>query len=127
MFAKRFFFASAGLLCLMLAYHLGAVEARAQLQGIESAQFDGDAANLAIGGQLFSMASSGVAYSAALPEPGGVLASAGHDGSFRVLMTNGHSWEKLGAANEWRLVGTLLDQPTPTEKTSWGGLKARYR
>jgi len=33
MFAKRFFFVSAGLLCLALAYHFGAASATAQISG----------------------------------------------------------------------------------------------
>jgi hypothetical protein len=66
MLAKRFFFVSAGILCLALAYHLGAASARAQAPGnsaVGIAAFQGARVAIAANGDTYYLGAFGWAFS----------------------------------------------------------------
>lgn len=98
MFLKRFFFASASILMLALAYHLGATNAGAQAPGN--------------------------AVVAVVPPDGAGSVS----GNGAIVTANGDVYGcSNGFAPPYRFVGNVFSSATPTNTTSFGALKARYR
>ena len=96
--AKRFFYVCAGLLCLTLAYELGARNAIAQVGSPTS----GFAAYPVAGGSAFWILT-----------PNGDVYSSGWNFQYGV------------AGAEFK--GNIWGAPTPTQPETWGRLKARYR
>lgn len=97
--AKRFFYVCAGLLCLALAYHLGASNASAQY----GAQVTGYSCTNA--SAHFVMTANGDLYLLNATFPGGPLPTS--------------SPQLLG--NFW------AGAPTPVQQETFGSLKVRYR
>jgi len=129
MFAKRFFFICAGILCLALAYQLGVRNAGAQVPGQNLVGYVGPAASefAVVVDRVVYKAANGLPLQplAALPPvPGSspVLTFA----SDNALLANGDVYDWIGSG--WRYKGNVLGgAPTPTTEQSWGQLKARYR
>jgi len=101
MLAKQFFCVCAGILCLALAYHLGAVSATAQA-GSTVSGFAVQYATIQSSAYFAVMTPNGDIY-------GRGLSVEGADG---ILEYFGNFWS--GA-------------PTPATQETWGGVKARYR
>jgi hypothetical protein len=142
MVAKRFFYVCAGLLCLALAYHLGARSAAAFGSGISGPEISSEnnqiyvalSANRFVSGFLRDL--SGYV---SLPAPNGpvpgtddILAThllpGGDSGTYVVLLANGDIYEAAVGPGQpdWALIGNLIDG-TPAERATWGSVKARYR
>ncbi len=100
MHAKRFLYVCAGLLCLALAYHLGARSARGE-HGGQIVGFTGGSA----GGWAEVITTNGDCYQRRIG--GGDLFDPGVP-----AMYMGNSWS---------------GGPTPATQTTWGQVKARYR
>lgn len=106
MLAKRFFYVSAGILCLALAYHLGASNATAQMGG-QIVGMSGTIGNAACGGMFNVITSSGEVFGREMAAPGCMNGTPGP------LYDLGNFWSGGG--------------PTPISHESLGGVKARYR
>ena len=135
MLAKRFLYVCAGLLCLAVAFHLGAVSGHAQT----GSTIDGAAiAWCQSGGGVScgaSLRATGVVdrifhylwdngtvatFPVPVPGTGRIIATDGLAGA--VILENGDVFEFNGTG--WTLLG---GGPTATHAESWGKLKARYR
>jgi len=136
--ARKFFQVCAGLLCLVLAYHLGAQRAAAQSgatidgAGIAWCQSGGGVtcgaalrATGVIGRTFHYVWDNGVVgtFPEPVPGTGRVIATDGLAGA--VVLENGDVLHYTGSG--WALVGNLFGGPTATHSETWGGLKARYR
>jgi hypothetical protein len=99
MFAKRFFYASAAILCLALAFHIGARSARAQSQGVIAAY-----SAPADPGWHYVITPDGRVYGR--PAAGGDRLTPG---------------SAVFVGNFWG------DGPIPVQQESFGSVKARYR
>jgi hypothetical protein len=95
--AKKFFYVCAGILCLMVAYHLGGRTAQAQVGSAPSG---------------FSVTTNHTIYALT---PNGEVFMRRTDGNGNFTGT------RVSMGNIWAFA------PTPTEATSFGELKARYR
>lgn len=104
--ARKFLFVCAGVLCLAVAYHLGATRSEAQ-GGI--AQFAGIAA-VTQGGNT--------GYVLALTTEGDLYVRSGHP------ICNGN-WTVQNC--DWTLVGSVFGGPVPIEDQSFGRTKAQHR
>ena len=131
MLAKRFFYVCAGILCLALAYHLGAVSATAQsgasVEGasIESFQLNAFPRATACVNRLWRwMEENGAPRVNLVPVPGTerIVAT---DPYGSVMLENG-DWLQFDGSS-WVLVGNLVGAPTPASQGTWGSLKTRYR
>jgi len=121
--ARAFFFVCAGLLCLALAYHLGARSAGAQGggAGYDCIQFDDGVAFAVIGGYSYAAWDGGRLDCVPVPVPGRAVACRGE----QVVLDNGQYWEFQ--IDRWRLVNTLpFSGPTPAAQPTWGQVKAKY-
>ena len=121
MFAKRFFFVCAGLLCLAITYHLGARNAGAHEPSfMDCASFgDGYSPVAVVDRQLFY--SDGRRIGDPVPGTSPVVAC----GANGVVLANGEAWRWGGSG--WYLMGTFPGGPVPTKVETIGRLKARYR
>ena len=128
---KRLFYASSSILMLAFAYHLGATSATAQsgvvVEGasIESFQPNTFPRATACVDRLFRwMGENGALQVYSVPVPGSqrIVAT---DPYGTVMLENG-DWLKPGGGG-WVLVGNLVGAPTPVQRSTWGGEKARYR
>jgi hypothetical protein len=131
MLAKRFFNICAGILCLSLAYHFGAVSAGAQggltVEGasIESFQLNTFPRATGCVNRLWRwMEQNGALRMNPVPVPGTerIVAT---DPYGSVMLENGDWLQFDGSA--WVLVGNIVGAPTPATQETWGQLKARYR
>ena len=135
MFAKQFFFVSAGLLCLALSYHLGAQSATAQAPGIDGAAYELSAATGAVGRTFYWGNGGGPGCGpftrgeiAAIPGTSRVVATMSQGGcqfGNRVLLENGDCYGSDGIT--WLYLGNLFGAATPAQAESWGAMKSRYR
>lgn len=108
--AKQFFYVCAGVLMLVIAYHLGAPRADAQSSG----DFTG-----------ISMTSNNVTL--AIRSNGDIYA---RDSQVACYGTGTFGWFSNGnicGVDEWTYVGNVLGGPIQTEGASWGKLKDSYR
>ena len=127
--ARAFFFVCAGLFLLALAYHLGAVNARAQVPG--NPIVDGDAYGvLTANGDVYK--NSGGGNPADWISEGNVFASAGRAGTVVAgdidfcYTADGDFYRYMGAG-EWVYCGNLFTtHPTPAQQQTLGQVKARY-
>lgn len=89
MFAKRFFFVCAGLLCLAIAYHLGARSAGAQTPGntVVASRADGYVVYTSNGDVYFSVGAG--------PENGGRWTWVGNVFSSAPVSTQSETWGQL--------------------------------
>ena len=131
MFAKRFFHVCAGLLCLAVAFHLGAVSGHAQtgvtVEGasIQAVQDNTFPRGTGCVDRVFYWISEGGAthqLSVAVPGTEHIVAS---DPYGTVMLENGDWLQFDGTA--WVLIGNLTGGATATHRKTWGDLKARYR
>jgi hypothetical protein len=135
--AKRFLFVCAGMLCLSLAYHLGAERA-----GAQSSASDLVASTACSPGSVepnMALVMDRVVYRAtlngsnvfqlqtALPPIPGTSPVVSYDAgcSGFAILANGDVW--AGGGPTWRYVGNLIGGPTPVSPASFGELKVRYR
>lgn len=121
---KKFFYACAAVMCLTLAFHFGATSA----QGQSGANFrflgtQGGAILMVSGDNIWQM--DGVRgwklVFSDTPVPASQILCFSN-GTFVTTSGEGYIW-----ANEWVPVGPVPGGPTPTIKTSFGALKAKYR
>ena len=135
--ARAFFFVCAGLLCLALAYHLGARSAGAQAGGgiecatVESVANGGNAAFAVINRYVYAKGFGGepwrVGLYASEPIPGASRVMA--CGVRYVILEDGslYAWDGVeGGSGSWRLEQQFLTGATPAIQQSFGQLKAKY-
>ena len=124
--ARKFFYVCAGLLCLALAYHLGARSATGQTTAvIEGVSVSNDGLSAAVNGSYIKFdANTGAVYvSYPLPVTGHVLEASWST----VVYENGDVYVYQGSPGAWVLKGNLARGPTPAKAETWGSVKARYR
>jgi hypothetical protein len=136
--AKRFFYLSLGILCLVAAYQLGAERARADwdLQSpgqIVGANGPGESVYTADGTAWFVDPNGGGWIRASdyqplwdldLPVPAEDVKFL----SASVLITKtDEAWWFGWGPDEWQYVGPFPGAPVPVEKGSWGSIKGRFR
>jgi hypothetical protein len=131
MVAKRFFYICAGLLCLALAYHLGARSALGSGAGIvDGAHVDCDRGP---NGTVFvtGVVGRNVYWNgepAALPAIPGterIVATCGGGDFFTVVLENGDIYRGLGG--QWTYLGNIVAKATPATQGTWGEIKSKYR
>ena len=132
MAARKFFYVCAELLCLVLAFHLGAVTGHAQTDGtIEGAALTFTGAGIGVRASgvvnrvLYQMNDNGVTRAFSPPIPGSQPIIDTEPTYGDVLLANGEVLSNNGA--DWHVVGSIFPGPVPAMRTSWGQLKARYR
>ena len=119
---KRFFYACAAILCIVLAYHFGATNA----QGQSSSQIRWVGEWYATSSGLWGTDQHGwqplTATRPAPPVPADqVLTYIG----FNVVTTSGEGFVWNGSS--WSSIGPIPGGATPVRQQSFGQLKARYR
>jgi hypothetical protein len=130
---KRLFYASASILMLAAAYHLGASSATAQarsasaLSGTITApglfKSVGDHYTAVIGRTFYE---SGSPLPVPIPETVDAIATGfGGTNADEVMLANGnvYSWNGSG----WTYHGNVVGGVTAASAQSWGAMKARYR
>lgn len=132
--ARTFFYVCAGLVCLVVAYQVGASRAAAQAGAtIEAAGFNTDVAlevafcsNRVL---YWSQSTNGTNWliparlgAGGQPVPGTSPIAACKYGY--VLLANGDLYQDTGS---WSYLGNLVGAPTPALRQSFGQLKAKYR
>ena len=125
MFAKRFFYVSVGLLCLAIAYHLGAENAAGQSNAsIEGVNIGPAGISAVVNGVLEEFdPNTGQPY-AQHPIP--VAAPVAETGGSVVIYQNGDVY--AFGVTSWIYEGNLAGEiPTPVHKISLGALKVKYR
>jgi len=139
-FAKRFFYACAGIFLLAVSYHLGARSATATgladaLAGADLHNDNGvETASFAVNRVFYAFATeqSGTAYapvpatSDPVPGTASVVATDVRGLTGFVLLSNGDAYVS-DESGPWQYQGNLTSIPTATQSESWGQLKARYR
>jgi hypothetical protein len=119
----------AGLFLLALSYHLGARNATAQGEVIGPVGFDQYARPfLVIGRVIYRMGDDGLpAVYPAEPVPG-TAAILGVDDAVAVLADGSvYRVDVLFDPGHWKLFGSFPVGATPTQRATWGAVKARYR
>jgi hypothetical protein len=137
MVTKRFFFICAGLLCLVLAYHLGAQNARAQshpsIVAIAWNRADGYAYAVDAAGAIFANPGNCGSWTRVGQMPAGCTPTCILDGDL-----SGHLDVGCAEGDFYYLSGTfpyitpvfcssIYGGTTPSTQETWGGLKSRYR
>lgn len=109
MHAKRFFYLSAGILLLVVAYQLGASSVGAQSGGsFTGISVDGNSCN------TVAITSTGdVCARNTVPSSAG-------NGTWAVLCSSTFD-------RGWQYMGNVLDGPIATEPTTWGKVKDGFR
>ncbi len=138
MFAKRLFYASASLLMLALAYHLGATSAIGQTGGIITDAYDPGLGS-------FAVTSTGAVYFASyggtetpsnptwshvgtIPAGSSIVTIQEAGGTVvHAFDANGGFWVSTDYGRTWALRGNVVGAPTPARTESFGQLKTRYR
>ncbi|MBI1798260.1 MAG: hypothetical protein HYR73_01070 [Candidatus Eisenbacteria bacterium] len=131
--AKRFFYVSAGVFLLALAFHLGQLTAHARsAQAIEGGNIESTQANTfprataCVNRILRWMDESGGSPHVFPPVPvPGTDPIVSTDPYQTVLLENG-DWLKFDGT-QWVLIGNLVGGPTPSQPTTFGALKVKYR
>jgi len=135
--AKAFFFVCAGVFLLALAYHFGALNARAQGTGqfvgvtrLGGAGFYGWAV-IDRSGQVYEERGDQVWHPAwSVPGVPVAIYSSPADGrQVFVLLENGDIYFGHSTNGPWPPVffGNILGAPTPLQRSTFGSLKAHYR
>jgi len=133
--AKRFFYVSAAMLCLALAYHLGAHNAVAQSGMVIVGSFDQDSDPCAAeSGQLWILDKMTRQNKGPFPLPSSAPITSitadfvGDDFNASVLFENGDAYFHDLSIHSWYYIGNVLNlYPTGSARSSWGLVKARYR
>jgi len=138
MFLKRLFYASATVLLLTIAYHLGASTATAQaptpsgLAGTISAAglfFNNGQSATAVIGRTFYLNGSPLPNGATIPGTDPVIATGfGANWRLMVMLANGDTYIADGdASGPWTYAGNAVGGATAAHMQSFGALKAKYR
>ena len=135
MVAKRFFYVCAGLLCLALAYHLGARSATAQGGSISAAEclyINGDGTIACVARTVYISDGPFDPVSAQFPPVPGtdpvIAVGTGGGGHVVAMLANGDTYSIPNAAGQtWTFIKNAVGGPTPATRETWGGVKARYR
>lgn len=126
MVAKRFFYVSAALLCLALAYHLGAVNAEGQTPSFRI--LNHGVPFVAVGETVYTLDAVGgwhpYTNNTYPPVPVSSLVVLG--GSFAITQA-GEGWVCNGNTGVWTSYGAIPGGGTSAQQQSWGQVKARYR
>jgi hypothetical protein len=131
--ARKFFFIGAGILCLALAYNLGARSATAQAVGLGAPGIFWTYGGYtywtgAVNRSFVWAANAGNSTPHTIPDPipgtSPVAATMMSDYVTAVLLANGDMFTWNGA---WQFKGNLVAQATPAAQETWGSVKARYR
>jgi hypothetical protein len=129
MFAKRFFYVCAGLLCLALAYHLGARGASAQGQGVLAvAEIMPTTSRVSavVGRDILALETNGERFdSGTVPGSATIVAVDYSSGRFNAVLSNGDFYYR-DSSGPWILSGKIFG-PTGAGQNTWGQVKARYR
>ena len=140
MFLKRMFYASASILMLAGAYHLGAQNAGAQAGGamevasISTPPFSNATASFVVNRVLYTSQYTNGGYwwpipaqaSTVGPIPGTAPIAAAYGPAGFVLLTNGDVY-RAGGSGTWEYGGNLLGGAVPATQSTFGALKAKYR
>jgi hypothetical protein len=135
MFVQRFFYVSAALLCLTLAYQFGATNAKAQSSDRivdVGRQPDGQAFAVTERGVIFSNPGNCQAWSAVSQLPAGRIPVSivdGAGGSVGIACSDGSVWMVQGSGASMSVSAcsnVFAGQPTPNKET-WGEVKSDYR
>lgn len=134
--AKRFMYASMGVLCLVAAYHLGSERAAAEWDPTRGGEIFGILGNSVIvdsHGQAWSFGEAYGSYQRAnsldLPVPvSSVKFLSDHENVTRAVLvtTNDEVWWNPGAG-EWKEIGPFPGGPVAVGQDSWASVKNRYR
>ena len=133
--AKRFMYLSIGLLCLVAAYQLGAVNAEAEWDCSAAPGFCGgwagmwfDSSGLAYSGMVHNGGQREPDYDLPVP-PGEVAFLEGSTFIGYLLTKSGEAWyhDDGGTTTEWQYLTTLPGGPVSQQSESWGGVKGRHR
>ena len=133
MVAKRFFYVSAGLLSLALAYHVGARSATAQLGLVEAGKIDVSISGTGIYtcavGRTFYTDYAGTAISVPVPGSARIVATGLGSRGYTAMLENGdlYWFNQEPSVVAWQYLGNMLGSATPVTRETWGGVKARYR
>ena len=135
MFARRFFYVSGALLCLTLAYHFGATNAKAQAYDRivdVGRQPDGQTFAVTERGIIFSNPGNCQPWSAVSQLPPGQIPVSivdGAGGTVGIACADGSVWVVQGSGTTISVSAcsnVFAGQPTP-RKTTWGEVKSGYR
>ncbi len=137
MFAKRFLYVAAAIMCLGLAYHLGATNAQGQAGGVTVTAADME------GGGSAVVTSNGDVYFGLYPSSGRgarwsrqgnigansvIVSLSMPDGNYvHALAANGNFYVSPDLGRNWAPMGNAFGSPVPTTPMSWGRLKESYR
>lgn len=129
--AKKFFCVCAGLLCLMVAYHLGARNAGAQAGGpsFMIGTWERGAFVAFPNGDIFAENATYTEWDAGVNIFGGNPAGrtiVAFDGNEAVASSGEVFWSST-PAGPWQNLGTPPSGPTPAVRSTIGQLKVRYR
>jgi hypothetical protein len=125
MAARKFFYVCAGMLMLMLSYHLGARDAAGQSAlTIDAWCYDSGAISAVFGGawNQIDRHTGSVILSYPLP----VSAPVAGTGNSIVVYKSGDLYEYEGSPGAWAFKGNILGNPTPALRQTWGQVKSRY-
>ena len=136
--AKRFFYICTGLLCLVIAYQIGAEGARAEWDGNAPGYVLGGA--FAEGGPWIGFTSVGEAWSITpaagwirradmdLPVAASEIKFLDSNGELFILITTADdAWESADNGLGWFQIDSFPGGPITIENESWGETKARWR
>jgi hypothetical protein len=133
MVAKRFFYVCAGLLCLALAYHLGAMSATAQSGVLDASEVSysyGTIPGVVVNRMMYEAHGNPpdpftLSLTASAPVPGTSPIVAMDAVGRGVILANGdyYLWHDGG----WDLRGNMVGLATAATRSTWGSVKARYR
>lgn len=132
--ARSFFYASLGVLALVIAFHLGARSATAQSSvavgaiGCSPGNVEPTVAlvmnRVVYRGKMSGTIGAGFQLLPPIPGTSPVVALDASCTGF-ALLENGDVW--AGGGPSWSYVGNVLGGPTPARQESMGAVKARYR
>ncbi len=131
---KKLFYASASILMLALAYHLGGAAARANVSAtIEVPSFNGSWVSGVMGRTVYTACCGGgpqcpfvVQILGGIPGTDPVIASSSGGNVDFVLLANGDIYRGDLSTAAWTLAGNL-NGATPAARQTFGQLKAQYR
>jgi hypothetical protein len=139
MVAKRFFYVCAGILCLALAYHLGARRAGAQGPVSVTTAYGWRGSSNSPGNyaavveRTVYLLDNGGHYQIGPPVPGTapIVAVGGDQGNtvnnVTVVLGNGDAYACGLSEATWHFEGNIIGVTVPAAQQTWGGVKARYR